>query len=56
MTDEDFRDAHRQERAADARHEEWRARGRQFWRWLTSRRAESWLFLVAGVLIGKFFF
>jgi hypothetical protein len=34
-------------------HARWRARGRAFWRWLASRPAESWLFFVSGILLGK---
>ena len=34
----------------------WRDRLQAFLRWLKARPAESWLFLVAGVLIGRFFF
>ncbi len=34
-------------------HDEWRERGARFWRWLTARPAESWLFFAAGLVIGK---
>jgi hypothetical protein len=33
---------------------EWRDRLEKLWRWLKARPLESWLFLVAGLLIGRF--
>lgn len=47
-----YEEIDRERRAAD--NSEWRARLDAFWRWLKKRPAESWGFLVAGLLAGKF--
>jgi hypothetical protein len=53
MTDYDGLRADEQRLHRDEEQERWRGRGRAFWRWLKARPAESWLFLIAGVLTGK---
>lgn len=53
MTDyEGFTEEERRAHRSDE-HAAWRARGRSVWRWLATRPAESWLFFVGGLLLGK---
>jgi hypothetical protein len=53
MTDYDDLRADEQRLHREEEAHRWRERGRAFWRWLKARPAESWLFLIAGVLTGK---
>lgn len=38
------------------RRDDFSAKSRRFFRYLSTRQAETWIFFAAGVLIGKIFF